>query len=222
MTPEDMVSGVSELVSLPEVCVRINEMLDDPGTTSKALGEVISHDPNLTARLLRMVNSAYYGIAAEVTTVSHAVTLVGLDELRSMVLATSASRAFANIPTELVDMDMFWHHSVYCGLVARVLGEVRGMRQRERLFVIGLLHDVGRLVLYHQAPAVARERGGVNPERWRGNSWALPMPRSAPPCCVRGVCPAAFGNRSSATTIRCVPKSSVPKRCWCTWPMRSR
>ncbi|HSH69020.1 MAG TPA: HDOD domain-containing protein [Deferrisomatales bacterium] len=157
MTPEEMVSGVSELVSLPEVCVRINEMLDDPSTTSKALGEVISHDPNLTARLLRLVNSAYYGMAAEINTVSHAVTIVGLDELRSLVLATSASRAFANIPTEWVDMDTFWHHSVYCGLVARVLGAVRGMRQRERLFVIGLLHDVGRLVLYHQAPAVARQ-----------------------------------------------------------------
>lgn len=157
MNPEEMVAEVSTLVSLPLVCVRVNEMLADPHSTAASLGELISHDPSLTTRLLKLVNSAYYGLAREISTVSHAVAIVGTAELRSLVLATSAVRAFRGIPTDLVDMDSFWHHSVYCGLAARILAGRMGWKNRETLFVAGLLHDVGQLVLYHQAPREARE-----------------------------------------------------------------
>jgi len=78
MTPQDLVTGVIRLVSLPEVCIRVNEMMEDPSTTAKTLGEVISRDAGLTARLLKIVNSSFYGFPSKIETVSRAVTVIGL------------------------------------------------------------------------------------------------------------------------------------------------
>ena len=90
ITPHELVSGVVRLVSLPEVCIRVNEMLDDPKISASDIGKIISQDPGLTARLLKIVNSAFYGFPSRIETVSRAVTVIGLRELRGLVLAASA------------------------------------------------------------------------------------------------------------------------------------
>ncbi|GAB4349618.1 MAG: HDOD domain-containing protein [Gammaproteobacteria bacterium] len=157
MNSKDLVANVAQLVSLPEVCFRVNEMLNDPNVTSSQLGRVIRLDPALTARLLRIVNSALYGFQSRIDTVSQAVTIIGLKELRSLVMASSAYVVFNKIPTDLVDMDSFWHHSVYTGLVARNLAEECRVTARETIFLAGLMHDVGQLVIYSQLPEQAAE-----------------------------------------------------------------
>lgn len=155
-SPSALVAGIGQLVSLPDVALRLNALIDS-GTASHAdMAEVVSSDPALVARLLRIVNSAAYGLPARVDTVTRAITLVGAEELRALVLATMAAQAFRHIPFDLVDMDTFWQHSIYTALAARaVAAEVRPAH-RERLFLAGLLHDVGELVLYHQLPEVSR------------------------------------------------------------------
>lgn len=155
MDGKDLVAGVAQLVSLPEVCHRVNEMLDDPNVTSNQVGRVIRLDPALTARLLKIVNSALYGFRSRIDTVSQAVTIIGLEELRSLVMASSANLVFNRISTDLVDMDTFWHHSVYTGLVARHLAGQCELSGRETIFLTGLLHDVGQLVIYNQLPKEA-------------------------------------------------------------------
>lgn len=157
MDVRSIVGQVSQLVSLPEVWVRVNELLNDANSTAGQLGEVVGLDPALTARLLKMVNSSYYGLRSRVERVSQAIAVVGTDDLRSLVLATSAVETFRKVPTDLVDMTTFWHHSVCCALAARRLGELRGEIGRERLFVAGLLHDVGQIVLYGEVPEVAAQ-----------------------------------------------------------------
>lgn len=157
MNSKDLVANVAQLVSLPEVCFRVNEMLNDPNVTSSQLGRVIRLDPALTARLLKIVNSALYGFHSRIDTVSQAVTIIGLQELRSLVMASSAYVVFNRIPTDLVDMDSFWHHSVYTGLVARRLADESKLNARETIFLSGLMHDVGRLVIYSQLPGEAAE-----------------------------------------------------------------
>ncbi len=152
---EEFVAEASGLVSLPEVCVRINELLAEPNTTSPQIARVLSLDPALAARLLRIVNSPFYGLSTRVETVSQAVTIIGLEELRAMVLASSAQVVFDAIPATLVDMDSFWHHSVYTGLVARYLTADPARRGRETLFLLGLLHDVGRLLIFARRPDAA-------------------------------------------------------------------
>lgn len=163
--PIELVAAQVRLVSLPEVVTRVCELIADPRTSASDIGQVIGQDPALTARLLRVVNSPFYGFPSSIDTVSRAVTVVGTTELLDLVLAASVVRLFPGIPPELVDMDAFWRHSAYAGVVARVLAARRRMPNIERYFVAGLIHDIGSLVLYRAVPeqaaqalALARER----------------------------------------------------------------
>jgi len=100
--PAELVSGVVRLVSLPEVCIRVNEMLDDPHASAADFGKVIGQDTGLTARLLKIVNSAFYGFPSRIETVSRAVTVIGLRELRGLVLAAHRlPEAAADVQTRL-------------------------------------------------------------------------------------------------------------------------
>ena len=111
-TPDDLVKGVIDLISLPEIFIRVNEVMDDPKHDAKQLGDVIGHDPSLTARILRIVNSAYYALAVKVDLVSRAVSVIGEADLRNLVLATSAVDTMERIPNELVDINLFWRHAL--------------------------------------------------------------------------------------------------------------
>ncbi|MDH5443903.1 MAG: HDOD domain-containing protein, partial [Gammaproteobacteria bacterium] len=157
MTPQELVSGVVRLVSLPEVCIRVNEMMDDPGVNATEIGKVISQDTSLTARLLKIVNSAFYGFQARIETVSRAVTVIGLRELRGLVLAASAVESFSKLPNDVLNLVNFWRHSVYCGVVSQLLAQKCNVLHSERLFVAGLLHDIGKLVITNKLIDESRE-----------------------------------------------------------------
>ena len=130
---EDLVKGVVKLISLPEIYIRVSQALEDENHNAKQLGDIIGHDPALTARILRIVNSAYYSLASQVELVSRAVSVIGEDDLRNLVLATSAVDTFKRIPKQLVDIDLFWRHSVHTGIVARLLSKYCNiLRSEER------------------------------------------------------------------------------------------
>jgi putative nucleotidyltransferase with HDIG domain len=156
MRAHNLVQGVSTLVSLPEVCMQVNDLVDDPNSSAAAIGKVISQDPGLTTRLLKIANSSFYHFPSKIETVSRAVTIIGTRELRFLVLATSSVRSFDNLPNDLVDMSAFWRHSVYTGVIARILAGHCNVLHKERLFVAGLLHDVGHLVMYNKIPELVR------------------------------------------------------------------
>ncbi len=155
--PEDLVKGVVKLISLPEIYIRVSQILEDPNHNARQLGDIISHDPALTARILRIVNSAYYSLASKVELVSRAVSIVGEDDLRNLVLATSAVDTFKRIPNQLIDIDLFWRHSVHTGIVSRLLSKHCNILHGERLFVAGMLHDIGKLVLYFKEPELSQQ-----------------------------------------------------------------
>lgn len=155
MTPEELARDVGELVSLPRAYHRISEMLEDPRYGSSDIGKVIAHDPALTARLLRLVNSAYYHFPNKIDTIALAITVLGTRALRELVLATSVASAFARISTKLVDVADFWNHSIYCGIISRLLSRRLKRGSSEQLFVAGLLHDIGKLVIFHKLPEQA-------------------------------------------------------------------
>ena len=154
---ETLVTRTEHLLSLPDAAMRLNELLTDPDAASSDIAEVVNLDPVLAARLLRVVNSASFGLRRPVDTISEAVVMIGIGELYSLVLATSAAQTFRNISSKLVDMESFWQHSVRAALVARGLAESSLGRHHERIFISALMHDVGKLVLYHQLPVISTQ-----------------------------------------------------------------
>ncbi|MBT3059524.1 MAG: HDOD domain-containing protein [gamma proteobacterium symbiont of Ctena orbiculata] len=157
MTPQQLVIEIENLVSLPDVCVKVNRLIDAPNYSAATLGEIISQDTDLSARLLRLVNSAFFNFEAPVETISRAVTVVGTNELRNLVMATTAARIFTGIPGDLVDMAEYWRYSITTGVIAGELAKRCNVLHSERLFVMGVLHDIGRLAIYLKMPQAARD-----------------------------------------------------------------
>ncbi len=151
-TLQSLVDGAIELFSLPDIYFQVNEMISDPRFSVENIGRVIAKDPALSARLLKVVNSPFYGFQAKIDTVSRAIVVIGIDDLKNLILATSVVDKFNKIPCELVDMTTFWMHSVNCGVIAKLLAKESLVLHSERLFLAGLLHNIGSLVLYHKMP----------------------------------------------------------------------
>jgi len=157
MTAETLVKDLNSLVALPQAYVQISRMINSPKCSAADIGKIIAQDTDLSARLLRIVNSSFYGIPVPIETISRAVTIIGTSDLHDLALATSASRIFKDIPGELMDMGEFWGMSVYTGIVASTLAEKCNILHSERLFVQGMLHDIGRLPIYLRLPKQARD-----------------------------------------------------------------
>ncbi|MBA4367804.1 MAG: phosphohydrolase [Desulfobacterium sp.] len=146
-----------KLPSLPTIFNQIMELMTDPDSSAHDFSNVISNDPALTARLLKIVNTAFYGYRSQIDTISHAVMIIGTSELYALCLSTSILALFKDIPSILVDMTSFWKHSIGCGMMARKIAARKGETNRERFFVAGLLHDIGRLVIYNNLPNQAHQ-----------------------------------------------------------------
>ena len=152
-----LLEGDVGLASLPHIFTEINRVISDPRSSAIHAANVISKDPNLTTKLLRIVNSAFYGFPSKIDTISRAVTILGSRELSTLAFGTSVLEIFKDIPADLVDMKSFWEHSVACGIAARMIASYKNIVNTERLFVAGLLHDIARLVTYKYLPQQGRE-----------------------------------------------------------------
>lgn len=153
MEPKAIVANVRSIFSLPDVVFKINELINSGKSSNNELEQVILNDPGLTAKILRFSNSAYFGFSRKIDTISHAIALIGHNELRNLILASSATTVFKGVSSDEFDMESFWHHSVCTGVVARLLAY--NVDCRERIFIAGLLHGIGKLILLSQFPEQA-------------------------------------------------------------------
>ncbi|GFM36282.1 HDOD domain-containing protein [Desulfovibrio psychrotolerans] len=152
MDLESFVSSDKGLASFPDIYFRISDALNDPNSTASRLAEVISKDPSMSAKLLQLVNSPFYGFGQRIDSLSRGVVLVGARELSQLALGVAVMDLFIGVPDGLITVRGFWQHSIACGVLCRIIAShIPGMQQ-ERCFVIGLLHDVGRLVMLKLAP----------------------------------------------------------------------
>ncbi len=152
LTPEELVSRCNNIASLPAIYKRLDEAINDPYSDLSHISAIFSEDPALSARLLRMANSAMFCFPSQIDTVSRAINVIGTKQLRDLVLATSVIELFKGVPEELVSMESFWRHSIATGIAARIIAVYRREANVERFYVLGLLHDIGRLVMYLQIP----------------------------------------------------------------------
>lgn len=149
-----VLEGRNSLSAFPPVVTEILRRLDDPETTPAEFQEIILKDPLITAKTLKLANSAYYGHPRAVTTISEAVILLGMETLRGLVIAISAYNVLnREVRGYRYEAEDFWKHSLSTALLARGILRLRGRRGEESFFVGGILHDIGKLLLDHHREA---------------------------------------------------------------------
>ena len=153
----DKVTAEMNLISLPDVYWRLKEILPSRDYSIRDIGQIIMYDPGLTVRLLRIVNSAYFGFSSKIETVNHALSILGVRQIEELILTTSVANTFGSYECEQLDMSQFWRGSVYRAITARELAGVCNLMDGERMFVAGLLSGIGHLVMYQSIPQLAHQ-----------------------------------------------------------------
>ena len=148
---EEFISEVTDLISLPEVYLKISELMDDTRSVLDDFAKVVSSDPNLTANVLKIVNSAYFGFAGQIENISRSLNMMGLGQLHDLVLGISVVESF-DVSSEVIDLPSFWRRSIVSGVLAKLLAKQVNLPEAESLFVIGLLHEIGHLILFLKRP----------------------------------------------------------------------
>lgn len=146
-----------KLPGIPSTVFELNEVIANTSASADDIARVVSKSPSLTAILLQIVNSSVYAFPTKIDTISRAVTLIGTQEISGLALGISAISIFKDIPEDIIDMHLFSKHSLACAIISRVLCAYKNITQTEQLFVSGLLHDIGRLILYKYYPEQAKK-----------------------------------------------------------------
>jgi len=149
---QDLLDNDLSIVSIPRVYYQFQEAMCNKNTSFAEIGEIIIHDSGLTARLLRIVNSAFYGFPGKVEKISHAIGWIGTDQLSDLILSTVVLDKFKSIPDSVINMESFWQHSIACCLIARELASYNENLEPEKFFVAGMLHDIGQIILCTKLP----------------------------------------------------------------------
>jgi putative nucleotidyltransferase with HDIG domain len=153
----ELTRNLPNLSSLPAVIEELENALDRGDASMDDLGEIVKKDTDLTARLLRLANSSFYGFPKGVDTVGEALSLIGIEQMKQLLSGSSVIEYFQSIPSSSVNMRSFWEHSIATGIAAKVIAVQRRAPNPELFFVSGLIHDIGRLVFYLRIPEQAAE-----------------------------------------------------------------
>ncbi|MFC3095848.1 HDOD domain-containing protein [Alteromonas sediminis] len=157
MKLESLVAEAESLFVLPDSVTRLKACMDDSASSIEDMGTIISTDPALATQLLKIANSSLYRFPNKIETIPRALQVVGTRSAYDMALAYGVSHAFKDISGTLIDLDKFWEQSVSCALLAKHLGERYRIKDAERLFVSGLLHNIGELVAISVVPEQAKK-----------------------------------------------------------------
>ena len=145
--------NVLSLPALPTIIAKMVELIDDPRTSASRLTKLISTDQVLTAKILKLANSAFYGFPRRIATVNLAIVVLGFDTIKDLGLSVSIIGRFKKRSSDSsFDMSRFWEHSIACGVTAKMLARRLNYRISGEAFVAGLLHDIGKLILNQYFP----------------------------------------------------------------------
>ncbi|WP_243439555.1 HDOD domain-containing protein [Fundidesulfovibrio soli] len=169
LDPKALAESNPVIGAMPEVLAQLAQVMDDPSAFPAELAEIIQGDPGLSARLLKVVNSPFYGFSQRIDTISRAVTIIGVQQLSALALGMAVMDLFKNVSHDCLDVRGFWRHCLATACGARALASAVGLPNTERYFVGGLLHDVGLLLLLLREPR--RECSAL--ELARGQGWTL-------------------------------------------------
>jgi HD-like signal output (HDOD) protein len=149
----DKLETSRNMPSLPHILVKLIEACNSESDTIKEISKIINKDVSLSARLLRLVNSVYYGLPTRVTGIDHALLLLGTNAVKNIAISTSVFQAFDQAKDSSVfRLKLFWWHSLMCATLAKLIAERTSYPAPDEAFLSGLLHDIGKLVLLGNFP----------------------------------------------------------------------
>jgi putative nucleotidyltransferase with HDIG domain len=145
---EAIIARTGDLPAMPAIAVKVMEMVGDPSTSANDLQEIISHDQALTSKVLKIANSAMFGVSRDISTLSHAIMILGFSSIRSIVLATSTKSVYMKTGgASGFSTKLLWDHSLSTALISRTIGSKIPSVNNEEVFIAGLLHDIGKTVM---------------------------------------------------------------------------
>ncbi|MEO9945109.1 MAG: HDOD domain-containing protein [Paraglaciecola sp.] len=165
MDLQDYVDNAGDIFVLPEAVIKIKQLIDDDAASLDDIAEVINYDPAIMTQVLKISNSALYKFPNTITTVSKAIQVIGTHSIYDLVLAYGVASAFKDIATDVIDLDKYWEESVFCGLLCKYLADELGLKEPEKLFVCGLLHNLGELVMVQLNPENAKKCMDISSKR---------------------------------------------------------
>jgi putative nucleotidyltransferase with HDIG domain len=143
---------LNDIPTLPIVATKVSELINDPNSSSGDIADVLKKDQVLTAKVLKLINSPYYGIPGEVTDVKRALAYLGFNTLAQLVLSVSVISLFSDKKNSRFSMQDFWKHALGTAVVSEVIAKKVNYPKPEECFTCGLLHDIGKIVLLQIAP----------------------------------------------------------------------
>ncbi len=148
LTAKEIAGKTIEIATLPEVTMRIIEVVQDPRSTAHDLHKIVSHDPALSARVLRVVNSAFYGLPGQIGSIDRAIMLLGLNAVKNIAIAASLTKMFnQEVPCDDFSGKDLWTHSVAVGASNKLITAAIGLALPDEAFLAGLIHDLGLVAL---------------------------------------------------------------------------
>jgi HD-like signal output (HDOD) protein len=148
MNAAEYAEQASEIFVLSDSFIRIKELIDDEASTIDDIADVILLDPGLSGTILRLANSSFFNYPGKIDTISKAVLILGITEVYNLVIAYFTTSAFSKLNASPDYLDDFWERSVDCALTVKFLGTKLRVPNAERLFILGLLHNLGELVIH--------------------------------------------------------------------------
>lgn len=156
MNLSELVKNAESVFVIPDSITRLKECIDDPSSTVDDVAEIITYDPTLTSQLLKIANSALYRFPNTIETVTKAIQVIGTQATFDLSLSYGVSHTFRDIDTTLIDMERYWEQCVSCALLCKFFAEEKRIRGAEKLFVSGLLHNIGELAMVQLHPELAK------------------------------------------------------------------
>ncbi len=165
-----LLEKVENLPTLPVVVHQLQALIANPRSNISQISTVVSRDQAIASRVVRLINSAFYGLGGKITSIQHAIVLLGLNTVKNLVLGVSVVKAFG-FPSKasLFNREKFWLHTLACALGAREVGKAIKASEPEDYFLAGLLHDIGILVLdqfFHEKFIEILQRSACNGVRY--------------------------------------------------------
>jgi len=148
------IENISSIPTLPTVIERLTRLLQNPKTSAEEVGKAITTDQALASKVLKLVNSAFYGFPGRISTITHAIVILGFSTVKNIVLTASIFDAFRGKGKDRIGFDLegFWLHSIACGAASLSIAKQIGNTEKEECFIAGLIHDLGKLIMCRYLP----------------------------------------------------------------------